>query len=140
MTMFEEVSPEEQELVEKVAEEIMAEVDADSESVPVEQVYQAASEVIKAMDDEDETNKELLGTLSEAVAELEEIHAGETGSVSSILTEIMQSAYGTEAPTPSPTVFVKEPTFISSTKDMVTGATDTVTGIASDLISNVFNP
>merc|ERR1711983_64652 len=120
----------------------MAEVEAvsASDTVPVETVYDVASEVVAAHDGEDETTKEILGHITKAVSELEEIHAGESGAVSDILTDIMHKAYGTESPTVSPTVTVEDPTWISKTKDMVTGATDSVTEAASNIIDNVLNP
>jgi len=140
MTLFDE-NAHEHDVIEEVVAEVIAEVEAtnDSSEVSNEVVYDITSEVLASYGEEDDSTKAILGHITDAVGELEEIHSGDSGRVSDILTEIMHAAFGTEAPTPTPTVKVTEETMIGNIKNTVTGATDSVTDAASDIISSVFN-
>ena len=142
MTMSDVVETKEQEVLEEVTTEVLAEVEAVSTSSTVsnEVVYDITKEVVSSYGITDDSAKAILGHITDAVAELETINMGGEGAVSDILTEIMHTAYGTDAPTPGPTEKVEEPTMISAIKNTVVGATETVEETVSSIISSVFNP
>jgi len=77
----------------------------------------------------------------DAAIKLEDIHTnGESDTVSSLVTEIMNSVYGTSSPTPAATKSPTDSSIIRDVKNQVLGTTDMVTDTASNVIDNVFNP
>ena len=129
-------------LLDEVSEEILIEVQAvhNSSIVPADAVYDITFEVVEKHGDEDDKIQAILGHMTDAVSELELIHAGESGSVSDILAEIMFKAYGSEAPTPAPTAKVTEATMIDEIKNKITDTTDSIAESAAGIINVVFNP
>ena len=130
-------------VLEEVTEEILAEVQSinSSSTVPVDVVYDVAFDVVKTYsDNEDDNIEEILGHITNAVSELEEIHTGEVGAVSDILVEIMHKAYGSIAPTSAPTVKVTETTMVDDIKNKIVDTTESMTESASNFISAIFNP
>lgn len=129
-------------VIDEVSKEILVDVQAthNSSIVPADAVYNATFEVAEKHTDADDETQEILAHITDAVSELELIHAGESGPVSDIIAEIMLKAYGSEAPTPAPTVKVTESTMIDGIKNKIVDTTESITEAASGLISSVLNP
>ena len=129
-------------VIDEVSKEILLDVQAthNSSIVPADVVYNATFEVAEKHGDSDDKTQEILAHITDAVSELELIHAGESGPVSDIIAEIMFKAYGSEAPTPAPTAKITELTMINGIKNKIVDTTESITEAASGLISSVLNP